>query len=71
MQLFIFGDANSSAAAATGFANTPMAHALGSGPGAMAPVVISTDNLLAIVIETDNGVLQKVRDAIIRRHVTP
>ena len=71
VQLFIFGDANSSAAAATAFANSVTAHTLVRNVNSARPVILSADNLLAVVIASDTAVVHKVRDALTRRHILP
>lgn len=71
VQLFIFGDANSSAAVATTFASTHIAHTLASKVDAARPVILSTDNLLALVIASDSAAVHKVRDVLTQRHIVP
>lgn len=82
IQLFIYGDANTAAAAATTLATIPSDrfYTAVSGPVSREmisshltgrPVVLSTDNLLAIVFSGDSSVHHKVRDALTRKHQFP
>ena len=82
VQLFIYGDTNAAAAAATMLAKAPSdrfytavtgpaSHGMISSHPTGRPVVLSTDNLVAIVFSSDSGVHHRVRDALMRNHQAP
>lgn len=79
VQIFIYGDANTAAASATMLARVPSdrfyaivtapaSHGMISSSPTGRPVVLSTDNLVAIVFSSDSGVHHRVRDALMRNH---
>lgn len=79
VQLFIYGDANTAAAAASALAKIPSNRFYTAVTGPVSrgmisshlnvrPVVLSTDNLLAVVFSGDSSVHHKVRDALTRKH---
>ncbi|MGI8509277.1 MAG: hypothetical protein ACR2MQ_08135 [Gemmatimonadaceae bacterium] len=82
VQLFIYGDANTAAAAASALGKIPSNRFYTAVTGPVSriiisshlkgrPVVLSTDNLLAVVFSGDSSVHHKVRDALTRKHQVP
>lgn len=79
VQLFIYGDANTAGAAATALARIPSNQFYRAVTGPVSrgmisshlvgrPVVLSTDNLVAIVFSADSSVQHAVHDALTREH---
>ncbi len=82
VQLFIYGDANTAAAAASALAKIPSNRFYMAVTGPVSrgmisshlngrPLVLSTDNLVAIVFSGDSSIHHKVRDALTGKHQVP